>query len=89
MQTIFDDELNDKIDSTSLTLLRLPIAIHNVDGSLHKYRVSIFSVLEKNNINNLILTLCTANFISISLAAPANAFKCFIWNLLEPKNKTI
>ena len=35
------------------------------------------------------LTLCTGNFISISLAAAPDAFKRFIWNLLELKNKNL
>ena len=45
---------------------------------------------KKNDVNwpiegykrNAKLTLCTPNFISISLPAAANVFMCFIWNLL-------
>ena len=41
--------------------------------------------MEKRNLRKVsvgISTLCTGSFISISLAAAANASKCFIWNLL-------
>ena len=54
------------------------------------YASSIITLwIEKNFSDNLILILCIVNFISISLPATPNAFKRFIWNLFELKNKTI